>query len=89
MARARRLLDEYRFPGFQPKADIRGVFGDSKARIIQLQRSQKKRYAAVAEQVIGVITTRRQEGYGIYPAGMRGYIWKWKCAEFRARHVGK
>jgi hypothetical protein len=89
MGKARRLLDEYRFPGYQPKADVRGVFGDSKARIIQLQRSQKKRYAAVVGQVIGVITTRPREGCGICPAGTRGYTWNWKCEEFSARCVGQ
>jgi hypothetical protein len=89
MGKARRLLDEYRFPGFQPKADIRGVFGDSRSRIIRLYRSQKKLYAAVAERVAGVITTKRQDGYGIYRVGIRGYIWKWKCAEFIARCAGK
>lgn len=34
MEKKRRLLDEYRFPGFSPIAEIKGIFGDSKARVI-------------------------------------------------------
>jgi len=89
MQKKRRLLDEYRFPGFHPKAEIQGVFGDSRARVIHLKRSQKKQYAAVAAQFIGVITTLQCVGYGIYPAEMCGYIWKWKFGESVARGVGK
>ena len=35
------MLDEYRFPGFRPKAEITGIFGDPKARGIRLERRQK------------------------------------------------
>ena len=66
------LLDEYRFPGFCPRAEIQGIFGDPRARVIQLKRTQKKRYGAVAAQSIAVITTRRCGGYGICPAEMHG-----------------
>ncbi|OOP55141.1 MAG: hypothetical protein AYP45_16460 [Candidatus Brocadia carolinensis] len=41
MRKKKRLLDEYRFPGFRPKAEIKGIFGDSKARVIRLVRTQK------------------------------------------------
>ena len=74
MRKKRRLLDEYRFPGFRPKAEIKGIFGDPKARVIHLKRTQKKGYADAAAQFIGVITTQQFVGYGIYPAGMHGYI---------------
>lgn len=36
MGKKKRLLDEYRFPGFRPKAEIKGIFGDSKARLFDL-----------------------------------------------------
>ena len=78
MEKKRRLLDEYRFPGFSPRAEIKGIFGDPKARVIR----QKKRYAGVVERFIGVITTRRYVGYGIYPAEMHGFTWKWRCGEY-------
>jgi len=89
MGKKRRLQDEYRFPGFRPRSRIRGIFGDPKARVIRLERTQKKRYAVVAARYIGVITTRQYDGYGICHVGMSGYIWKWKSDGFNARGVGK
>ena len=82
MEKKRRLLDEYRFPGFSPRTEIKGMFGDSKARVIRLKRTQKKRYAGVVERFIGVIMTRRCVGYGIYPVEMHGFTWKWRCGEY-------
>ena len=41
----KRLLDAYRFPGFRPLEEVRGVFGDPKARVIILVRRSKKRSA--------------------------------------------
>jgi len=76
MRKKRKLLDEYQFPGFRPRAEIQGVFGDPKARIIRLKRTQKKRYVAVVEQYAEAITTRRYGGYGICLAGMHGSIWR-------------
>jgi transposase len=42
MGNISRLLDVYQFPGFRPKATIKGIFGDPKARVIRLERRQKK-----------------------------------------------
>ena len=41
MGKQRRLLDEYRFVGFRPQSEIRGIFGDPYARVIRLKRIQK------------------------------------------------
>jgi hypothetical protein len=89
MGKKRRLQDEYQFPGFRPMSKIQGVFGDPKARVIRLKRSQKKRHVVVAALCIGVITTRQFDGYGICPVGMHGSTWKWKYGGFSARCVGK
>jgi len=89
MEKQRRLLDEYRFPGYRPKARIRGVFGDPRARVIELKRIQKKRYGAAAERFIGVITTRSCGRYGIFPVGILGSIWRWRCGGFNVGSVGK
>jgi hypothetical protein len=89
MGKNRKLLDEYRFPGFRPMAKIKGVFGDPKARVITLRRTQKKQYAAVAVQCIEAITTRRREAYEICHAGMPEYIWNWKCGESNAGDAGR
>jgi hypothetical protein len=84
MRTKRRLLDEYRFPGFHPGAEIQGIFGDPKARIIHLKRSQKKQFADAVEEFSGIITTRKDVGYGIYPVGIPGSIWRWRCVVFFA-----
>lgn len=89
MREKRRLLDEYRFPGFRPKADIKGVFGDPKAWVIRLERTQKKQYAGVVAHHIGATTTRRCDGYGIYPVGMHGYIWRLRLGEYCAGNAGR
>ena len=89
MGKNRKLLDEYRFPGFCPRAEIQGVFGDPKARVIRLERTQKKQYAGNVARFIGVITTRRFAEYGIYPVGMRGYIWKWRFNGYYVGSAGK
>jgi hypothetical protein len=89
MGKQRRLLDEYQFPGFRPRSEIQGIFGDPKARVIQLERSQKKQHVATAERYTGATTTKQYGGYGICPVGMPGYIWMWKFGGFSARGAGK
>lgn len=89
MGKKRRLLDEYEFPGFRPSSKIQGVFGDPKARVIRLKRTQKKRHAVAAAKYIAVTTTNQDDGYGTCPVGMRGYIWKWKFGASSASGVGK
>jgi hypothetical protein len=59
MGKNRRLLDEYRFPGFRPRAEIQGVFGDPKARVIQFKRTQKNSMRALWQ---GSSESLQQEG---------------------------
>ena len=89
MRNKRQLLDEYRLPGFHPKAKLKGIFGDPKAKVITLKRTQKKQYVAHAARFTGAITTRQCAGFGIYPAGMREYIWKWRSGESSVGSAGK
>ena len=42
MATTRQLRDVYRFPGFEPLATVRGIFGDPYAVVVSLQRRRKK-----------------------------------------------
>lgn len=81
MKKTKKLLDEYRFPGFRPLAAVQGKFGDNKARIIKLVRRQKKCFAASAAQSTKYFTIGKQSGSEICPAAMPGYIWKSKCGE--------
>jgi len=78
MGNQRRLLDEYRFDGFRPRADIVGVFGDSMARVIRLDRTQKKRSAVYAARCIELTTTGRCAAYATCHAGLREYICRQK-----------
>ncbi len=87
MGKKRRLLYEYHFPGFRPQSNIQGKFGDSRARVIPLNRIQKKRSADVVVQHIGVTTTRKYSGYGICLAGTPGYFWMQRLGESSVRSV--
>ena len=89
MRRTKRLLDEYRFPGFRPVAKIKGKFGDSQARIIALKRRQKKRHVAVAERFIKAIMTTKHDLFVIYHVVASGFIWKWTSAESSVVNVVK
>ena len=57
MAKLKRLLDIYRFPGFVPRPKVRGVFGDPLAVVISLQRRRKKRSAGSADRPSASTTT--------------------------------
>jgi hypothetical protein len=48
MGKLKRLQDIYRFPGFTPMAEVRGIFGDPWAVVITLRRRRKKRAAGSA-----------------------------------------
>ena len=58
----KRLVDAYRFPGMRPLEQVRGVFGDPKARVITLVRRSKKRRAASVAACTGSCTTGRRRG---------------------------
>jgi len=81
MSKKRSLLDAYRFPGFRPRARIKGIFGDPQSRVIRLERRQKKRRAAGVAPGTGVSTTARSVVSGICPVGPCGFTWKWRSAE--------
>lgn len=76
MGKKRQLVDEYRFPGFRPQARIKGEFGDPKARIVRLERTQKKQSVDVVGKYTEIITTRRYDESGIYHVEMHGFIWR-------------
>jgi hypothetical protein len=71
MGNKRQLVNKYRFPGFRPQARIKGEFGDPKARIIRLERTQKKQYVDVVGKHTEIITTRRYDVSGICRGAIR------------------
>jgi hypothetical protein len=75
MAKFKQLRDLYRFPGFVPVPTIRGVFGDSQAVVIHLQRRRKKLSVASAARSIAVTTTSDHDGFAISLVGTNASIW--------------
>jgi hypothetical protein len=57
MANFNRLHDLYRFPGFVPLPQVRGVFGDCRAVLVTLRRRRKKRPVACVVTFITPTTT--------------------------------
>ena len=72
----KRLLDAYRFPFFRPLENIRGIFGDSKARVITLVRRSKKQSATPVDGLNPVGTTRSLVEFAISLVATRASIWK-------------
>jgi len=73
------LLDAYRFPGFRPKARLRGVFGDPKARVVTLARRSKKLCAVFVGERTGSSTTAPGGRFAICPAATCASISISKC----------
>jgi hypothetical protein len=75
MAKIKRLLDVYRFPGLVPYFPLRGVFGDHRAVVIHLRRRQKKRYAESAAKSNFAITTNDLGECATSPVETDASIW--------------
>jgi hypothetical protein len=71
----KRLLDAYRFPGFRPLDDLKGVFGDPLARVVTLVRRSKKHDAAPAVTMSPAGTTGAPVGSATCRAGRIGSSW--------------
>src|SRR5437870_3808337 len=69
MRRARRLVDVYRFPAFRPRAAVRGVFGDPKARVVRLERRGKNCVWSLRSSLAPNL--RSQAALGARPVGGR------------------
>lgn len=89
MNKHKSLLDTYRFEGFVPLNQIRGVFGDPLVRIIPLQRRGKKRFVEGVEDFPGFFTTAKHGWCGTSLAGITGYTWKWRYDGFSAGVVAR
>jgi hypothetical protein len=89
LSKYKRLLDAYRFAGFRPSELVRGVFGDSKARIVNLVRRSKKRSAGNVVERIRVGTTGRHGAFAICPVATRGSIWNSRSDGFGVNAVAR
>ena len=73
MAKLKRLLDIYRFPGFVPRPKLRGIFGDPAAVVITLQRRRKKRAAGFAAKPPAPTTTSARAVSATCPVATSGF----------------
>jgi len=87
--RKKRLSDTYRFPGFKLRADVVGVFGDPKARIVRLVRTGKKPSVALAVRQAFHITTAALNGFEICLAVIHMFFSKLGLGACNARPVEK
>jgi hypothetical protein len=87
MPTPRQLRDLYRFPGFTPRATLHGVFGDSWAVVLTLQRRGKKLSAAVAGKRRRLFTINDHAEYAISPVAIGGSISTSSSAAFNALGV--
>ena len=85
----KRLLDAYLFAGFRPLELVRGIFGDSSARVITLVRRSKKRSAKGVAEHTRSGTTARHGASAICPAATRGSIWSSRYAGFSVDAAAK
>ena len=76
--KCKRLLDAYQFPFFRPLEKIRGIFGDSKARIITLVRHSKKQSATLVVELTVLGTTRNCGEFATSPVATHASIWRSK-----------
>jgi hypothetical protein len=74
-SKKRRLRDAYRFPGFRPVDDLRGVFGDPYARVVTLVRRSKKRHAVRVDDSSPGGTIEGSGVFEILGPAICGYIW--------------
>src|SRR5512140_1384007 len=85
----KRLLDAYRFAGFEPRDDIRGIFGDPLARVIPLVRRSKKQSARNAGGCIRAGTTERCERRATCRAPTPGFTWSSRYGASAVRATAK
>jgi len=80
MAKSNKLEDAYRFPGFVPRPNIRGVFGDPFARVLTLNRREKKRHAELVAVSTRDSTTGKSGAYETFLAVGFVSTWNWRFA---------
>jgi hypothetical protein len=84
-SKKKRLLDAYRFPGFRPLDEVKGVFGDPFARVVTLVRRSKKHAAGCVAASIRAGMTDVSVVFAICHAGHCGCTWR---SRFDAYAVG-
>ena len=68
MKKARTLRELFAFPGFYSQRELQGIFGDQKARVVQLKRQKKE---ASVQDVVRVTVDTTIPKYDKYEIRMR------------------
>ena len=85
--RKRTLYDVYCFPGFTPRREVKGFFGDRTVFVIQLTRGSKKRHAGLAAR-FGTAGTIAEPGTSaISPAAIVACTSRWTSVASTAGRV--
>jgi len=85
----RHVRDAYRFPGFVPKAEVYGLFGEPMLRVVPLRRRRKKP-CVVSVAVCAAVSTIDDRGWrAICRAARCKSTWSWKYAEWPAQSAEK
>jgi hypothetical protein len=84
MRKHKRLIDGYRFEGYEPSENLTGIFGDPKARVIHLKRREKKQSVHSAALRTKAITTGRRAACATSPAEICVSISNWRYAVWSA-----
>ena len=66
MKTGRSLRELLSVPGFVASARLKGIFGDPKARVVQLRRRKKRPFAQIAGSAAGGATTSGGAMCGIF-----------------------
>jgi hypothetical protein len=69
------LYDAYRFDGFTPARELKGVFGERKLRILRLNRRSKKQFAVPVAPVTAAGTTKKPDGRVTSHAVTLSFTW--------------
>jgi len=68
----------HRFPGFTPSLTVKGIFGDQKARVIELRRRKKKQSVLSVVCHRQVFMTTEYDVCAIFHVATTEYTWNWK-----------
>ena len=74
MKETKTLRELFSFPGFYAQRQLQGVFGEPKARRVELKRQKKELSVQDVEKVIAVITIPRSDKYEISMRWGGGFI---------------
>lgn len=85
----KRLSDAYTFPGYVPQEKVLGIFGDSRARVVRLERTGKKPSVVPAVLLLLRSMTEKLSESVTFPAATLESILKSRSDEFSAGRAGK